>query len=176
MPTPILLITDPDRVAELGQERAPDHWAWHDQILPRLVADPDLQMTLDQILGEITAAIDCTECGRCCRSLGPSVDQVETARLAGALNLSLSEFRGRFLRPMWPGAAADEQTWLLPDPCPFHDGLLCTVYEHRPGICRHFPQAVGDTPADRLTQLVEFARLCPITYNTVERMMQIAAG
>jgi Fe-S-cluster containining protein len=78
--------------------------------------------------------------------------------------------QARLLRPMWPGAAADDQVWLLPDPCPLHDGRLCTVYEHRPQVCRDFPQAVGANPVARLQIWVEYARICPITFNVIEQL------
>lgn len=171
---PPILVSDPDEVAARGREMARAHWAWRDRVAPRLQAgDPVLAATLSQTLAEVDAAIDCASCGRCCRHMGPVVEADEATSLAGALDLSPAQFRDHYLRPMWPAAADAEQIWLLPAPCPLHDGLLCTVYEARPQPCRDFPGQAGQTPAGHLTQLVEFARLCPIAFNTVERLRRL---
>ncbi len=165
------MIIDPDEVAATGKERAAAHWAVFARLSPRLQAgDEVLAARLDGILAEVSAQIDCTACGRCCRQMGPPLDEADLIRLETGLNLDRATMQSRLLRPMWPGAAADDQVWLLPDPCPLHDGRLCTVYEHRPQVCRDFPQAVGANPVERLQVWVEYARICPITFNTIERI------
>ncbi|NUQ36771.1 MAG: YkgJ family cysteine cluster protein [Caldilineales bacterium] len=172
-----LFVADPDQVAARGQALAPQQWAWYDQVQPLAAAgDPDLIAALTTTLATVSAAIDCTTCGRCCRQMGPQVEAAEAAALAAALGLQPELFRRGFLRPLWPAAAEDEQVWLLPSPCPLHDGLLCTVYAARPRPCRDFPQAAGQTPAAHLGQLVEFARICPIAFNTVEQVRQRVKG
>jgi len=108
--------------------------------------------------------------------MAPEVDDETAARLAAVLDLSVGELRRQLLRPLWPGAPAAEQRWLLPDPCPLHDGRLCTVYQHRPQICRDFPAAAGASPADRLRIFTETARLCPITFNVLERLLADCGG
>lgn len=168
-------LADPDQVAARGQALAPQHWTWYDRVQPQWAAGaPALTAALTTTLAAATAAIDCATCGRCCREMGPQVEEAEAATLAAALGLEAEPetFRRRFLRPLWPAAAAAEQVWLLPAPCPLHDGLLCTAYTARPRPCRDFPQAAGQTPAAHLAQLVEFARICPIAFNTVEQLRQ----
>ena len=170
------LVSDPDEVARLGRERAPEHWSLYERLLARLQAnDAALLSSMDETLAGVIAQIDCTTCGRCCVHMGPVVSEGEAGRLAAALQIGLDELRQRHLQPMWPGAEASEQIWLLPDPCPLHDGRLCTVYGDRPQVCRDFPQAVGADPAERLTIWVEMARICPITFNTVERLLYTGA-
>lgn len=166
-----MMITDPDEVAKLGKERATAHCESCARLSLRLQAGEEgLAAALDQILADVSAQIDCTACGRCCRQTGPQVDDADLARLGAGLNLSLAEMKARLLRPMWPGAAETDQVWLLPAPCPLHDGRLCTVYEHRPQVCRDFPQAVGANAVERLQIWVEYARICPITFNTMEQI------
>lgn len=168
------LITNPDEVAVRGQERADSHWLLYDALAgPLRQGDAALSSLLDQILGEVMGGIDCTTCGRCCQRMGPEVSPVEMARLAEGLGLSVAALQERLLRPMWPGANESDQVWVLPDPCPLHDGRLCTVYPHRPQVCRDFPQAVGADPDERLRIWVETARVCPITFNVVERLAAV---
>ena len=165
------LVNDPDEVAQLGRERAAEHWAVHDRLAPDLQAGvTELSEFIESVLFAVMASIDCADCGRCCQHMGPPVREEEAERLASALQLGKDEFRARYLQPMWPGASAELQVWLLPTPCPLHDGRLCTVYEARPQVCRDFPQASGDSAAERLRILTETARLCPIAFNTLERL------
>lgn len=168
------MIIDPDEVAIQGNEQAASHWALYARLSPQLQAgDESLAARLDSLLAEVSAQIDCTSCGRCCRKMGPQLDDADMARLGEGLGLSLAAMRERLLRPMWPGAGEGDQIWLLPDPCPLHDGRLCTVYEHRPRVCRDFPQAVGANPVERLQIWVEYAHICPITFNTVEKLRNL---
>lgn len=170
------LVSDPDEVARLGRQHAPEHWALFERVVPQLQAgDASLLSNMNETLAEVMAQIDCTTCGRCCVHMGPVVSEGEAGRLAIALHIDLDELHLRHLRPMWPGAPVSEQIWLLPDPCPLHDGRLCTVYEDRPQVCRDFPQAVGADPEERLAIWVEMACICPITFNTVERLLSRGA-
>ncbi len=162
-------IDSPDEVAVLGRARAEQHWALHDRLVARL-NEGELAAQIDALTREVAAVVDCSACGRCCQRMGPEIDDETARRLAAALDLSVGELRQQLLRPMWPGAPAAEQRWLLPDPCPLHDGLLCTIYEHRPRVCRDFPCEVGSSSAERLRIFVETARICPITYNVLERL------
>ncbi len=166
------MVIDPDEVAILGREQATTHWAIYDALSRRLQdGEEGLVVTLDSVLAEVSANIDCAACGRCCRHMGPQLGDADQTRLSAGLNLSLEAMREGLLQPMWPGASEGDQIWLLPDPCPLHDGLLCTVYEHRPQVCRAFPQTVGANPIERLQIWVESARVCPITFNTLERLV-----
>lgn len=168
------MIIDPDEVAVLGKERAQAHWAVYGALSQRLRAgDAELASILDQVLADVCSGIDCTACGRCCRHMGPQLDEDDMNRLGAGLSLNTATLKERLLRPMWPGASEDDQIWLLPDPCPLHDGRLCTVYEHRPQVCREFPQAVGADHVERLQIWVESARICPITFNTLERLASV---
>lgn len=159
------LITDPDAIDPAVVAR---YRQLYERLASRLRAgEPGLAERLDALLAQVMAQIDCTTCGRCCRHMGPVVDEADAARLAAGLGLSVDALRQRLLRPMWPAAAEADQVWLLPDPCPLHDGRLCTVYPHRPQPCRDFPQAVGTDPVERLAIWVETAAFCPITFNTL---------
>lgn len=158
-------VTDPDAIDPAVAAR---YRGLYERLAPRLQAgEPGLAERLDALLAQVMARIDCTTCGRCCRRMGPVVDEADAARLAAGLGLSVDELRQRLLRPMWPGAAEADQVWLLPDPCPLHDGRLCTVYPYRPQPCRDFPQATGADPVERLAIWVETAAFCPITFNTL---------
>jgi|GEM_PF-2659119 len=161
------LLTDPDAIDPQAVAR---YEQLYRRLAPRLQAgEPGLAERLADLLAAVMARIDCTACGRCCRHMGPVVDDADAARLAAGLGLSVAGLRRRFLRPMWPGAAEADQVWLLPAPCPLHDGRLCTVYPRRPQPCRDFPQAVGADPVERLAIWVETAAFCPITFNTLAR-------
>jgi Fe-S-cluster containining protein len=166
-----LLVVDPDQVAVLGRARKDAHWLLHDRLAQRLEqGDLALAARIDTLLRSISGEVDCTRCGRCCVRMGPTVDDAAVERIAHAMGLSAEAYRDRFCRPMWPGCDDAEQVWVLPDPCPMHDGLLCTVYEARPQVCRDFPREVGATTAQRLAVMVETASICPIAFNLLESL------
>ncbi|RME86444.1 MAG: YkgJ family cysteine cluster protein [Caldilineae bacterium] len=176
MNTPSLML-DPDRVTELGHQHESRHAACVRRLTPLLRAGERASLELlARTAREMVEAIDCTECGRCCRYVAPEVEGDDQARLAIALNLSIAELRRRFLRPMWPGAAEEDQVWLLPDPCPFHDGRLCTVYEARPQTCRDFPHLLRNDPVEQLQLYQDTAPLCLISYNIMERLCTQLSG
>ena len=171
MAKPPPLLTDPDQVADRGRELLTLQWEWYDAVFPRLQAnDAQIAQSLEALTTEIMALIDCRTCGRCCRNMGPQVNAAEIATLAQVLALTPSSFRIHYLKPLWPDAPDDEQSWVLPAPCPLHDGLLCTVYEQRPQICRDFPANVGRDLAEKIAIFIESARTSPITFNVIERL------
>jgi Fe-S-cluster containining protein len=101
----------------------------------------------------------CTRCGNCC--VGPGsvrVSDAEIARLAERLELTESEFRAIYTRPLRGGDVSLRET--SSGACVFHRGSRgCAVYADRPRQCRSWPfwRAVTHSPE----RWAEEAQGCP---------------
>ncbi len=77
----------------------------------------------------------CQRCGRCCVGKRVQVNPYEIARIAQARASSTSEVRERFVTPDHALRHDGEGR------CVFLGDGGCTVYAHRPLVCRIFPHA-----------------------------------
>jgi Fe-S-cluster containining protein len=110
---------------------------------------------------QIRSAIDCTICGRCCQLPIP-IRAGDARRLAAELGQSLADFRRDFLTKGNYGEV------LARTPCPFLKGTSCSVYEHRPDVCRSYPHLHKTDMPSRTLSVLSNAEICPIVYNVLE--------
>ncbi|MEP7293563.1 MAG: YkgJ family cysteine cluster protein [Chloroflexota bacterium] len=163
MPDPI---TDLDEVRRLAQE----HRGRFDLLRAMLerskkLNDARFDAYVETTAAPIIAAIDCTKCANCCRSLDVYLIEEDAKRLSEGLMIPLIEIETRYVDQE---AAAEEEEWGLfrQRPCAFLDGKLCSVYAHRPESCRIYP---AFTPDFRWTleDTIEGSSICPIIYNVL---------
>lgn len=165
MNTP-LLVTDLDAIKQLAAQHHDDF-----EVMRYLLeADDDLDDAMldarvEAIAAPIIAAIDCTQCANCCRSLDVYLTESDAQRLAGGIHVPVSEISTCYI-DRDSATAVDEWGKFRAHPCTFLQGKLCSVYEHRPESCRLYP---AFTPDFRwtLADTIEGAALCPIIYNTL---------
>lgn len=112
---------------------------------------------------EAQAQMDCTTCGACCRDNWVPVNDEEADRLAVALSLPVLDVRQKYLT-----VDEDREVGIDAKPCPFLDGNRCSVYAHRPDVCRGYPYVGGDI-STRMWGIIERAETCPIIYDMLER-------
>ena len=126
--------------------------------------DAKLDAFVDQVAEPIIAAIDCTQCANCCRSLDVYLVEDDARRLANGLTIPLDEIETRYVDH--DTADVDEWSKFRQKPCVFLDGKRCSVYNHRPETCRTYPAL---TPDFRWTlqDTIGGASICPIIYNTL---------
>jgi len=111
----------------------------------------------------VSAQIDCTKCGNCCRSLMINVEKNEVARAAARSGLNEPDFIQHRLEQSLGG-----QYIINRQPCYFLDGNHCTIYEDRFQSCRDFPHLHQPGVSRRLFSIFMHYGRCPIVYNTVE--------
>ncbi|GAB5492013.1 MAG: YkgJ family cysteine cluster protein [Phototrophicaceae bacterium] len=164
------LITDLDLLSTLADEKRDEF----EVMLYQLQNDDDLDdMTIDAVANAIAQpiieAIDCTECGNCCRNLDVQLGEDDLERLATGINIPISEIRQNVT--VQDIDDPDIVGIFKAQPCTFLEGNLCTVYEHRPTSCRDYPQF---TPDFRwmLGWMIEGSHLCPIIYNVLIEMLK----
>lgn len=164
------LITDLDLLASLAEKQRDNF----EVLLYQLQGDDDLAEANIDVLAEkiarpIIEAIDCKECGNCCRNLDVQLGEDDLERLATGINIPISEIRQNVT--IQDIDDPDIVGIFKAKPCIFLGGNLCTVYEHRPTSCRDYPQF---TPDFRwmLGWMIEGAHLCPIIYNVLMEMLE----
>lgn len=112
------------------------------------------------------AVIDCLECGRCCKHLGPRVKDRDLKALAKQERLKPASFAEKYLR-----IDEDGDMVFKTMPCPFFasDGY-CTVYESRPGACRDYPHLDNGRQWNQIRLHVENLEYCPAVILAVENL------
>lgn len=125
--------------------------------------------SLDQMVFEleasISAKVDCTKCGNCCKSLMITVSEPEAENLAEVLNLERNNFDKQYLEKGMHGLMLINTI-----PCHFLAENKCTVYEHRFEGCREFPALHLPHFQKRLfTHFMHYQR-CPIIFNVIEHL------
>lgn len=119
-----------------------------------------------QLNEEISAQIDCTQCGNCCRSLMINVETSDAARLSAHLNISEENFYKKYIET----SATGNVSVMNKIPCHFLHENKCNVYEARPSECREFPGLHQPNFTQRLFATFMHYSRCPIVYNVVEEL------
>jgi uncharacterized protein len=114
---------------------------------------------------KISAQINCTQCGNCCKSLMIVVEDEEVSVLANYLHMPRNQFEETYLEKGTQGMMLMNTI-----PCHFLSNHQCTVYPTRPAGCREFPAMHLPHFTRRLfTTFMHYAR-CPIIFNVVESL------
>lgn len=113
----------------------------------------------------ISAAIDCTQCGNCCKTLVINVTDEEKTALGHHLKMSQEEVNERYIETSLQG-----RHFMNTIPCAFLSGSMCSIYEHRFTECRDFPHLHKNGFKERLSGTLMHYGRCPIIYNTIEEL------
>ena len=127
--------------------------------------DLKLDVIVHRINSDVSAGIDCTQCGNCCRSLIINIEPEETERLSTQLNMSLQAFKAEFVEESQQG-----QLVINTVPCHFLADNKCSIYEHRFMQCRQFPHLHKNGFIKRLGGTLMHYGSCPIIYNVIEAL------
>ncbi len=123
----------------------------------------DVDARIHQLYQSVSAQIDCTECGNCCKKLEPGLESKEIERLAQQKNLAAETFKELFV------AFDGEAQFLKTKPCMFLADCKCTIYEHRPAACAGYPHLDGTDMKYKSSMWSNYA-LCPIVFNVLEAL------
>ena len=120
---------------------------------------------VQQINSVVEPAIDCTECGACCKTLMINVEPPEAEKLARRLGMDEAEFKRIYIEESLQGQLVVNQM-----PCHFLAGTRCSVYEDRFAECREFPHLHRKNFKDRMFGTLVHYAMCPIIFNVVEEL------
>lgn len=157
------LETNLQTIAEHARLREAENRAF--KTFLRRIPSAKLDAMVETLNAEIEPKIDCTACGNCCRSLHAAALGDELPALAAHLNLSVEDFKARFLAPYKEGF------YFAVKPCPMlQPDNLCSVYARRPISCQTFPNLVEPHFKYRFHLVMEKYPICPIAFNVVEKL------
>lgn len=163
------LVIDLDAVRHLASEKRDDFEVMRYMLERDSIRDGDLDALVDAVAAPIIAAIDCTQCANCCRSLDVYLTPNDVRRLADGLHVPVSEIETHYVDHE-SAQNVDEWGRFKQRPCALLDGKRCSVYAHRPETCRTYPALTPDFRWT-LADIIDGASLCPIIYNVLVRMI-----
>jgi Fe-S-cluster containining protein len=111
----------------------------------------------------VSAAINCTDCGNCCKTLIINVAPGETRPVAQFLNISEQEVDEKYIEHSMAG-----NTFINAIPCHFLKENKCSIYTARFHECREFPHLHKPGFYKRLSGTLMHYAGCPIIYNVIE--------
>ena len=113
----------------------------------------------------VSSAIDCKQCGNCCKSLVINVTKEEVGLLAKHLELPEELTREKYIEESQQG-----NCFINTIPCHFLSDNKCTIYESRFTECRDFPHLHKPGFKARLAGTLNYYGTCPIIYNVIEEV------
>jgi uncharacterized protein len=119
---------------------------------------------------EVQDAIDCKQCGECCRVTEVQLVERDVEHLARFLGIAPKKFLEEYTMQNKDGELILRRTEEAG--CVFLQGNECSVYEARPGNCERFPhllRGVGSLES-RMWDFVDRATYCPIVFNWMEQV------
>jgi Fe-S-cluster containining protein len=152
----------PENLPALVTEKAAENQSFRNFI--HALPSKQIDFTLDVIIPEVEKNIDCTQCGNCCRHLQPGLSGTEISTLATKKNMSDEDFKNQF-------TAQEKGTmiqYMTARPCVFLDHKICSIYESRPHSCKDFPYLDESRIKMYWKRVMEYYKICPIVFNTVE--------
>jgi Fe-S-cluster containining protein len=128
--------------------------------------DPDeIDAQVFSIQLDVTAEVDCTKCGNCCRTLMINVEPEELEPLVHRLQSSVEDIKAKFIEESSQG-----QLIINTIPCHFLEDSKCTIYESRFTECREFPHLHKKGFTRRLFGTFMHYERCAIISGTIERL------
>jgi Fe-S-cluster containining protein len=124
-----------------------------------------LDARVHEISNRVSAAIDCTQCGNCCKTLVINVTRPEIETLGGALGMTTEAVKEKYIEESVQGAC-----FMNTMPCNFLSENKCTIYADRFTECRDFPHLHKPGFKQRLPGTLGHYGRCPIIYNVIEEL------
>lgn len=158
-----MIIASTDQIKNIAAEKDEENLAFKDFLKNQPPASVD--KLVHQLNEQVSALIDCTTCGNCCRSLMINITQNDVARLGMGIGKTVAEIKQTFTETSGEGDMIMKEM-----PCHFLAGNKCTVYEHRFTECREFPHLHKPGFTNRLFGTMMNYAICPIVFNVVEQL------
>ena len=159
--------TDLKRIAKMAKKKDDENWAFRSYLKVHDIENDELDKIVHRLNEEISAQIDCTQCGNCCREIRPVLDNQDISRFAISLDMSPKKFREAHVCEDDDGSGDLVFTEL---PCQFLDGKECSNYAYRPKDCHSYPHLHKPDFRARIWGVINNYEICPIVYNVYERL------
>ncbi len=117
---------------------------------------------------EVFSEVDCTECGLCCRNLGPVFRNTDVKHICSKVGMAEKEFHEKYLVQDPDGVG-----FMLRElPCPFQDAdNRCSIYDTRTLSCVNFPHTESGNIQKKLVGLALDSLYCPAAFMICEKII-----
>lgn len=115
---------------------------------------------------QVTAQIDCTACGNCCKTFEAAIEDGEAGRLAAFMGITKAEFIEKYVE-------IDDLfdiSVMHSSPCIFLENNKCKVNDIKPYDCCDYPYTHKSDFKANLLGISESYGTCPIVYNVMEQL------
>ena len=132
------------------------------------LSDAELDKLVFKITDKVSADIDCTSCGQCCRQLQPLLTPQDEQRLAARLAMTTEQLEQKYLE--YEDSEGEAGWQIKKVPCPFLKSNKCSVYDDRPQNCRDYPYLHKPDFSYRTLAMLGRAFTCPIVFYVLEEL------
>jgi len=157
------LETNLAKIAVLAEEREDENYDFRAFLKGK--SNREVDIIVHRLNEEVSAAIDCTSCGNCCKSLMVSILPEERHFFGDHFTIDQTAAEEKYL-----AAGTDGDTIMSNMPCVFLSENKCTVYENRFSDCREFPHLHKADFTSRLFSVIGNYGMCPIVFNVFEAL------
>jgi uncharacterized protein len=153
------------KIEQLARQREDENWRFRCYLKTVDLPCARIDALVRKLYQEVSAQIDCTNCGNCCWVMLPQLTGADIKRLADHHGLPVKQFRSDLTKTdSEEGNVVEFNTM----PCPFLQDNRCTVYDCRPRDCRSYPHLDKKDFVFRLNQAYNNCSVCPIVFNVYE--------
>ena len=125
----------------------------------------DLDDIVHELFRQVSAAIDCTACGNCCKTIPPHLNWEDILKLSETLEITPERFISDYVYKN-----KNDDLVMKRIPCPFLIEKKCAHYASRPADCASYPHLHKNDFASRLIGVIQNYSICPIVFNVYEAL------
>lgn len=160
--------TDPGNIKKLSLEKEGENWGFRSFLKSCDISDQRIDKTVQKFFKYVSKKIDCSKCNNCCKEIKPILKQDDVIKMARELNVTVKEFKKKFLEKDKPG----DGFVFNQKPCPFLKDNTCSVFDFRPQDCLSYPYIFQNGFQKRLISVIHHCSVCPIVYNVFELLKE----
>ena len=158
--------TDINTIEKSAEQREKENWDFRCFLKGSDLSVERIDSVVNDLNRKVSAQIDCTEYGNCCKVAQPVLTDTDIEMLADTLKIDTGAFKLEFLTEGEDGLVFKAR------PSPFLVENKCTVYESRPKDCRLYPHLHKADFVFRVNQAFSNCSVCPIVFNVYEGLKQ----
>lgn len=160
------LVRDIFKIKQLTLQKEEENWGFRTFLKSCGIPAKKIDHIVHRLYGEISALIDCSTCGNCCKEILPVLKENDIANMSGVLKMNSADFIKKYLVK-----DDDREGYTFnATPCPFLVNDRCSVFDCRPDDCRSYPHLHKSEFSSRTIGVIHNCSVCPIVYNVFENL------
>lgn len=149
-------------------KKAKNAYSRNKELIKRLRHKPpvDLDNKVRSLQKEFFKTINCLDCARCCKELGPRISDKDISRISAYLKIKPSQFSSLYLKIDEDGDYVFKRM-----PCPFLlSDNFCSIYKVRPSACSDYPHLDRNRIHQVLDISLKNSFICPVVFEVLESL------